>query len=194
GVVFKLAFLGTLTAAFYVVGEVVRTRLKLRAGGVALTVVGSAMLLFDGWIVIDGYGLTGYWPWAALLLVVSLVYWITEVRIAGGFFGVIGAAAQLAWWWMLGAGLGWSVAPRMAAWAVVAAIWLATSKRAARSAPLASLATVLRWGSPIAALVAVIGLANDLNIGPTTWVELGSAIVLAFAISFIAEETPEIPS
>ena len=98
---FKLAFLGALTVAFYVGGYLARTKYQLRAGGVALTVVASAMLLFDCWIVIDGFNLTGPYPWALAMLLCSAVYWLTEVWTGDRFYGVVGAAAQIGWWWLL---------------------------------------------------------------------------------------------
>ncbi|MHB9004387.1 MAG: SCO7613 C-terminal domain-containing membrane protein, partial [Coriobacteriia bacterium] len=184
-VVFKLVFLGLLTAGFYVAGRLVRTRLGLAGGGVALTVVASAMLLFDGWIAIDGYGWTGVWPWVAWLAVCSAIYWYTETSMGGGFFGVTGAAAQVAWVWLLGDGLGWQDAPRAAAIAVVALVWAYAGRRVANKAPFISLASVLKFAAPATALVAAFLALGGVLIGPTGWTEIISALIVAVAGSAI---------
>ncbi|MDH4140207.1 MAG: hypothetical protein OEV43_06500, partial [Coriobacteriia bacterium] len=144
GVGFRLGFLGALTVAFFGTGFLVRSRLRLVGGGVALVAVGSAMLLFDGWIAIDGYELDGPWPWVGWLLVCWAVYWAVEVVVGGRFFGIIGAAAQVVWLWILGQGLGWDTAPRMAAIALVGLAWTLAGRRAEGHAPYASLAGVLK--------------------------------------------------
>jgi hypothetical protein len=184
---FKIGFLGLLTAGFYVAGYLVRTRLDLIGGGITLTVVASAMLLFDGWIVIDGYGLEGPWPWVGWLFVCSAAYWFTETRIAGRFFGAIGAAAQVAWIWLLGQGLGWTTAPRMAAIAVIAAVWALVAERVDRREPFASLATVLRWAAPVVVTLAAVGVATDIGIAPVGWSEIAGAIIVGLAGSFVLD-------
>lgn len=178
---FKLVFLGLMTAGFYVAGTYVRERLDLAGGGVALTVVASAMLLFDGWIAIDGYNLQGAWPWVGWLLVCTAAYWYTETVIAGRFFGVLGAAAQIAWWWLLGQGLGWQTSPRLAGLAVVALLWSVAARFAADRKPVASLAAVLQWASPVLLTGAAVGLVVDMAFGNVGWIQITSALVLAAA-------------
>ncbi len=190
---FRIGFLGLLTAGFYVAGNLVRTRLKLAAGGIALMVVGSAMLLFDGWIVIDGYALTGPWPWVGWLAVCSAVYWLTEVRVAGRFFGAIGAAAQIAWVWLLGQGMGWTTGPRMAGIAVVALAWTLAGRLAEKREPLVSLAWVMRLAGPIVVGFAAIGVAVDLGIGPVGWTQIVAALVVGTCATIIADLV-ELPS
>lgn len=193
GVEFKLVFLGTLTAGFYAAGHLVRTRLGLAAGGVALMAVGSAMLLFDGWIAIDGYGLVGMWPWVVWLAVCSAVYWFSEVAIGGSFFGIIGASAQVAWVWLLGEGLAWPAPQRLAGMALVAVLWALAARNARGATPFASLALVLRWAAPVLVLGSGIGLMLDLPTGPATWTYIASALVVGSAATMIFELT-EMPS
>lgn len=158
----KLAFMGALTAGFYAAGFWARTRLKLRAGSVALTTVASAMLLFDGWILISGYDLEGPLPWAGVLIVCSAIYWFTEVRLAERFFGVIGAAAQVGWWWLLGEGLGLAEPMRLAGLAVLALVWQIASERGRDDKTVGSLAQGLSWAAPVLATIVVLGVLRDL--------------------------------
>jgi len=157
----RLGFMGFCTLAFYAAGWYAH-KLQLRAGAVALTAVGSAMLLFDGWIVIDGYSLEGPLPWAVLLLVCSLVYWVTEIWLAERFFGAVGAAAQIAWWWLLGEALGLPVPARLAGIALVALAWQIASERASGDETVGSLAEILACAAPITAGIVVLGLLRDL--------------------------------
>lgn len=184
---FKIVFLGVLTAAFYVAGELVRSRLKLDRAGIALVAVSSAMLLFDGWIVIDGYNLQGLWPWVVWLAVCSVVYWLIEMRFAGRFFGVIGAAAQVGWVWLLGQGLGWPTASRMAAIALIALAWSLAARLAKENEPLASLSQVLRYAGPIALVVSVVGVATDLAIGPATWTQVIATLIVGTCATVLAD-------
>lgn len=187
GVGFKLVFLGSLTAAFYAAGHLVRRRLGLAAGGVALMAVGSAMLLFDGWIAIDGYGLTGPWPWVGWLAVCSLVYWYSEVAIGGAFFGVIGASAQVAWVWLLGEGLAWPAPQRLAGIALVAVLWALAARNAQDRPPFSSLARVLRWAAPVLVAGCGVGLGLDISTGPATWIYIASALVVGSAATMVFE-------
>lgn len=187
GVGFKLVFLGSLTAAFYAAGHLVRTRLGLAAGGVALMAVGSAMLLFDGWIAIDGYGLEGPWPWIGWLAVCSLAYWFSEVAIGGSFFGVIGASAQVAWVWLLGEGLAWPAPQRLAGMALVAVLWALAARNAQGKAPFSSLALVLHWAAPALVIGCGIGLGLDISTGPATWMYVASALVVGSAATMVFE-------
>lgn len=162
GTLSKFGLLAALTAGFYVAGWWARTRLKLSVGATALTAVASSMLLFDGWILIDGLRLAGPWPWAVLLFGCSLAYWYTEVRIASGFFGVIGAGAQVAWWWLLGAGLGVPAPVRLAGITVVALAWLIAAERGEGRVGIGSLARILRWAAPVTAAGASAAMLADL--------------------------------
>lgn len=155
----KLAVLGAVTAGFYLGGEFVRTRMELPAAGVALIGVGSAMLLFDGWAVINGFGLQGMWSWAVLLLACSLAYWATELRIAGGWFGAIGAAAQVGWWWLLGQAMHVPGEWQATGIAVVALLWAVGGGRVGVDGPLAALGTVLRSGSVVLGALTVVAVA-----------------------------------
>ncbi len=187
GVGFKLAFLGTLTVGFYVAGDLVRRKLRLLAGSVALFVVGSAMLLFDGWIAIDGFGLQGAWPWVAWLAVCSLVYWYSEVAIGGSFFGIIGASAQVAWVWLLGEGLAWPTPQRLAAVAFVAVLWALAARNAAGRSGFTSLATVLRYAAPVAVAGCALGALGDLSAAPADWGVLLSALVIGTCATVVFE-------
>lgn len=189
GAGFRLAFLGALTAAFYAVGWFVRSRMGLTSGGLALTAVGSAMLLFDGWIAIDGYALRGAWPWVGWLLFCSAAYWITEVAVGGRFFGVTGAAAQIAWVWLLGDALHWPTPARMAGIAVVACAWSLSARFASDRAAFAPLAATLRWGAPVAVALSSAGLLSDLMIAPADLLYLVSALVCGAAVTLVVDVT-----
>ena len=186
GVVFKLGFLGGLTAAFYAAGHFARTKFELPSGGAALTVVGSAMLLFDCWIVISGFHLTGTLPWAVALLLCSGVYWFTEVALGDRFYGIAGAAAQVGWWWLMAAGLDFTVPVRLAGIAVIALLWQLVAERAEDSDTFGSLATVLLWSAPLVTLLASVGIAADaLFVGTSTWTVVGSAVAVALATGVV---------
>lgn len=180
----RFAFLGVLTLAFYSSGSYVRTKLELEAGGVALTVVASAMLVFDGWILIDGFGLSGPMPWAVWLLLCSGVYWLTETKLAGGFFGAIGAAAQVAWWWLLGEGLGWSLSPRFAVIALILVAWAITSRRIDKESPLSSLGRVLGFAAPAGAVALVLAALTNVTVS-TSPIDFVSVAVVGWAFSGI---------
>ncbi len=182
----RFAFLGALTLGFYVAGDRVRTKLGLTTGGVALTVVGSAMLLFDGWILIDGYRLSGPWPFAFWFLLCSGAYWLTETRLRGGFFGITGAAAQIAWWWLLGEGLHMSTEPRLAGIAVVLALWALTARRVDESSDYGSLARVLKVAAPIGAVLVVWAFLARFGLAGGA-AEFISATVVAIAVTIIAD-------
>jgi len=159
---FKLAFMGALTVAFYAAGNHARKNLGLKAGGTALTVVGSAMLLFDCWIVIDGFDLQSVSAWAVALLVCSLVYWFTEIRLGERFYGIAGAAAQVGWWWLLGTGMHLEYPLRIAGVAAVALLWQLTAERVRGDSQFASLADVLVRAAPAVQAIAVLALIADL--------------------------------
>ncbi|MBI5232179.1 MAG: hypothetical protein HY876_08455 [Coriobacteriales bacterium] len=181
----KLAVMVALTIGFYVAGDIARRKYDLQVGGVALTAVGSAMLLFDGWIAIDGFDLSGPLPWAILLLVVSSVYWLTEIRLAGRYFGVAGAAAQIGWWWLLGEGLGWPMTWRLAAIACVALAWQIAGRRAARSPSVAEFGESLRLAAPVVAAGAAAGALVALAFNPS----LDTAKLVAVAVTSLAAGT-----
>lgn len=190
----KLLFLGTITAGFYAAGWWARTKMDLASGGVVLTAVASALLLFDGWILIDGYGLQGPGAWAGVLLVCSLVYWFTEVRLASGFFGVTGAAAQIGWWWLLGEGIGLPAPVRLAGIALVALLWQVLGRRAKDVPAFASLALVLTWAAPAVAVITVFGLLADLMlVGTADLTVIASAVVVSAACGLALHLTDGIP-
>jgi hypothetical protein len=178
----RLGFLGTLTIGFYAAGLIVLRRFELQAGAIALTVVGSAMLLFDGWIIIDGYNLPGAWPWVGWLALCTVVYWVMEYLITGGYLGVIGAAAQVAWWWMLGSALGWSDSWRFAGLAVVALLWAITGRWGRERSAVRSLARILEWAAPGLAFVCVAGLLLVAATAEDGWAAIAPAAVLAAAL------------
>ncbi|MDP2401394.1 MAG: hypothetical protein Q8M66_05395, partial [Actinomycetota bacterium] len=129
----------------------------------------------------DGFGLSGPWPWAAWLFVCSGAYWFTEIRVGGRFFGVTGAAAQIAWWWLLGQGLGWTTAPRFAGIALIGLVWAYVGSLARDEGPFAPLASLLRVASPVVIGGAALAVMVDLGIGPATWTEVISAAVVGGA-------------
>lgn len=191
----KLAVLAAVTLAFYAGGELVRTRMRLPAVGVALIGVGSAMLVFDGWAVINGFGLSGPLPWALLLLACSLVYWRTEMRIVGGWFGAIGAAAQVGWWWLLGQALHFPAEWQVAGIAVVALMWSLAGDRVEGEGPLAALGTVLRTGSALlVVLTSVSMLGRSLDVlGHGTIGVIAAAVLTAVAATIVVERrAPEL--
>jgi len=182
----KFAFLGTLTAGFYAAGWWARTKLELRAGSTALVTVASAMLLLDGWILIDGYNVSGLWPWAVLLLACSAAYWATEIWLAERFFGVIGAAAQMGWWWLLGAGLGLPVPARLAGMALVVVAWQFAAERGADDRTVGSLAQVLAWAAPVTSVLLTLGVVADLVIvGSAGAVEVAYAAVVSASAAVV---------
>ncbi len=190
----KLGFLGALTAAFYAAGWYARTKLELRAGSAALTVVASAMLLFDCWIVIDGWNLEGLLPWGVALLLCSAVYWFTEVRLGDRFYGVAGAAAQVGWWWLMSAGLHWQTSVRVAGIAVIALLWQVVAERARNSDTFGSLASVLLWAAPPVELVAAFALAGDaLLLGTSNWTLAGCAATVAACAAVVTMRTEIVP-
>jgi len=182
GTLGKLAFMGTATLCFYIAGYFARTRLNLMAGSTALTAVGSAMLLFDCWIVIDGFSLTGPMPWAVALLVVSGVYWLSEVTLGQRIYGVAGAAAQVAWWWLAADALHLDPMVRIAVIAVVGVVWQLLAARGVENEPVRSLSEVLLWAAPVVEALAALGTAAAvLAYGPTNAVMVAAATVTAAA-------------
>lgn len=194
GTMAKLAFLGALTTGFYGAGWWARVKLLLPVGAVALTAVASAMLLFNGWIVIDGYRLEGPVPWAIVLLVCSTVYWYTEVRLSSRFFGVVGAAAQVAWWWLLGAGLGVPATVRIAGIAVVALGWQIAAERGRGRPAVGSLATVLEWAAPVVAAGASLAILSDLAfVGGSSVRAVAAAAVTAASAAIVMRRSRLLP-
>lgn len=185
----KLLVLVAVTSLFYAGGEFVRTRMELPSVGVALVGVGSAMLLFDGWAVINGFGMTGPGPWAVLLLGCSLIYWATELRIAGGWFGAVGAAAQVGWWWLLGQALHLPTHWQIAGIALVAMAWALAGDRVRREGPLAVLGAVLRSGSLLLAIVMSVAMLSQalLLAGSGTLALLLAALVTAVSVTVVIE-------
>lgn len=186
----KVAFMGALTAGFYVAGWWARARMRLAVGAVALTAVASTMLLFVGWIAIDGYGLAGPLPWAVWLLVCSVVYWFTETRLESRFFGVLGATAQIAWWWLLGAGLGLPAPTRLAGLALVALGWHLVARRVSPDSPASSLARVLEVAAPVLAAGATAALLVDIAfLGSADGAVVAAAAVTSACAGLIAAGT-----
>ncbi len=169
GTVEKFAFMFALTCGFYGAGWWALNRLRLHTGAIALVAVASGMLLFDGWILIDGSGLEGPAPWGALLLVCSCVYFATGL-VLGRTFTVAGAAAQVAWWWLLGDALGLSRPAVFAGISLVALVWLLVSERVRDHETASDAATVLAWGAPVLAAGCALGAVVDV-------VLVGSAVV-----------------
>ncbi len=185
GVAGRLTLMGALTAGFYAGGWWAR-KAGLKVGGTALTAVGSAMLLFEGWIAIDGLKLEGPLPWAALLFVCSAVYWFTEVKLAERFYGVVGAAAQVGWWWLLTAGLDVTTPVRLAGIAGIAVLWQLAGERGRESQTVGSLARVLEYAAPVAAAGAGVGLLGDLVfIGTAGVTEVACAAVTSLAAGVV---------
>ena len=195
GATARLGFLGLLTVGFYVAGFFVRRRLKLKTGGVALTVVGSAMLLFVCWILIDGFRLPTLLSWSAALFVLSLVYWFTEISLGDRFYGVAGAAAQVGWWWMMTAGLHQPVAVRLGGIALIALVWQLVAERARESETFGPLARLLLWAAPVVELLAVLGaVSNLLLIGESTWTLAGWAAAVSASGAVVAMRSKLFPA
>ena len=192
----KLGFMGALTIGFYAAGAYARTKLGLKAGGTALTVVGSAMLLFDCWILIDGFNLQSMTSWALALLFCSIVYWFTEVRLGERFYGVAGAAAQVGWWWLLGAGMHLEYPVRIAGIAVVALLWQLTAERVREQSSFASLGRVLEWAAPLVQTVAAVALlVNLVAIGsPDARTLFAAAVASAAAATVVLRTRIPLPS
>jgi hypothetical protein len=194
GPLVKLGFLGAATIAFYAAGYFARTKLKLRAGSTALTVVGSAMLVFDCWIVINSYHLTGPLPWAVALLFISAVYWFTEAVFHERIYGIAGAAAQVAWWWLAADGLNLDPIARVAIISVVGVAWQVLAARAIDDETWHSLAEVLLWGAPIVeVLAAPAAAAALLRSGETDIVVVATAAVVSASGAFVALRSALIP-
>ena len=193
GALVKLGFLGAATLAFYAAGYFARTKLKLMAGSTALTVVGSAMLVFDCWIVIDSYHLTGPLPWAVALLLISAVYWLTEVVFGQRIYGVAGAAAQVAWWWLAADGLHLDPVVRVAVIAVVGVGWQLLAARAVEEDALHSLSEVLLWAAPVVEVLAALGaIFALLRHGPTDIVVVATAAVVSASGAIVALRTEHV--
>lgn len=162
----KLLALGGVTIGFYIAGWYTRRKLELRTGGGALTVVASTMLLFDWWILIDGFGLPTTTSWAGALLLTSLVYWASEVVLGDRFYGAAGAAAQVGWWWLMASGLHLEQSWRLVGIAVIALVWQLSAERARASDGFGSLATMLEWAAPVVEVLAAMSfVGNAMFIG-----------------------------
>ena len=185
--------MGALTIGFYSAGYYARAKLGLRAGSTALSAVASAMLLFDCWILIDGFGLQSIPAWTVALFFCSLVYGYTEIRFGERFYGVAGAAAQVGWWWLLGAGLHLEYPVRIAGVALVALLWQLTAERVREDSSFASLASVLQWAAPVVGVVSLIGLLGDtVTVGSPDTVTLvaNAAAAAAAAVIFWRTKLP----
>jgi len=178
--------LGLVTIGFYIAGDRVRSRLGMPVAGAALGIVGSAMLLFDGWILIDGFGLIGAWPWAVWFALCSAVYWLAEVRYGGRAFGAMGGVAQIAWWWLLGSGFEWDPALRLALIALVMASWLLTARRLEGEPGLAGLSSLLGplacVGTALTVLASVVVMSLDANLAA-----LACAAIVGWSATFVLD-------
>jgi hypothetical protein len=176
----KLGALTAVTVGFYAAGWFTRARLGLKVGASALTVVASAMLLFDSWILIDGFDLPPEPAWSAALLVISLVYWLSETLLREKFYGITGAAAQVGWWWLMGSALHISQTWRLAGLAVIALLWALTAERAKGNESFGSLARMLLYAAPTTVvLTAAAYAANALMLGASSLPLAESGVVVA---------------
>ncbi len=139
----SLAGLIVATITLYFDGEWARSKLSLPVLGTAMISGAAALFLLDGYAVIHWLGVSGSVPWAVVLLASSVGYWLTELRIKGGWFGVAGALAQVGFCWLLGLSMGWQTYWIVALIGVVAAIWAVASDRIDAEGPLGALWRVL---------------------------------------------------
>jgi hypothetical protein len=93
----QLGFIVLFTLSFYGAGWFLRTRMKLRASGIAVTAIGSLLVPLDFYAVGIAGGVVPAERWAWVWLVASLVclpiYTFTAIRIQAGFFGYTVAVA-----------------------------------------------------------------------------------------------------
>ena len=92
----QIAFLGSFTAGFYLLGWYVRTQLKLEGSGIALIAVASLLIPLDFYAFYISGGLPGHsWPtvWLAASFVCLIAYGVTAVLLQATFFGYLVALA-----------------------------------------------------------------------------------------------------
>ena len=136
----QIAFLGSMTAAFFGLGWYVRTRMKLVGSGIALTAVAGLLIPLDFYaFYISGGFPPDSWPtvWLAASVVCLGAYLLVAVLLQAEFFGYLVALALGS---CLLAGLNlWNVSPSWWLTAVTGlALFLASANEALRR-------TVGRW-------------------------------------------------
>ena len=93
----QLAAIVLFTLSFYGGGWFMRTRMNLRASGMALTAVGSLLVPLDFYAVFiaGGFWPAERWPWVWLMAsaVCLPIYIFTALRLRAQFFGYVVAAA-----------------------------------------------------------------------------------------------------
>ena len=193
----KLGLLATVTAAMFVGGESIRLRLKLPVVGTALLWAGSAMVIFDGFLVILAFDLRGPWPWAAVFLISTLVSAVIEGRLRTRWFGGLAAASQLAWWWLAADAFHVPMMGRLAIVAVVGALWTLAGRLDVEG-PLAGLLWALGVFGPAVAAAAGVGaaglaLGDWLNGTPVGLVDIVWAAVATAGAALAYEITDLIP-
>ncbi|MFO7683507.1 MAG: hypothetical protein R6X34_26030, partial [Chloroflexota bacterium] len=92
----QIAFLGSMTTSFFVLGWYVRTRMKLEGSGIALTAVAALLIPLDFY----AYYISGGFPadsWPTVWLVTSVVclgvYLLAAALLQAAFFGYLVALA-----------------------------------------------------------------------------------------------------
>jgi hypothetical protein len=190
----KLFALVAVTAGFYAAGWYTRSKLDLQVGSGALTVVASAMLLFDWWILIDGFHLPPAMSWSFALLVTSVVYWASEVLLGKRYYGIAGAAAQVGWWWLMTSGLHFEDAWRLAGLGIIALVWQLTAERARDSEAFGPLAVILEWAAPaVQVLAALAFIATTVLIGNSSMNLAVCGLILALGGAVVLVRTRHIP-
>jgi hypothetical protein len=107
----QIAFLGSFTAGFYLLGWFVRARLKLEGSGIALSAVASLLIPLDFYaFYISGGFPADSWPmiWLLASVVCLGAYLLTAVLLQATFFGYLVALAGGS---LVLAGLNWWGAP-----------------------------------------------------------------------------------
>ncbi len=93
----QLGFIVLFTLSFYGAGWFLRTRMKLRLSGIAVTAIGSLLVPLDFYAVGVAGGVVPaeQWPWVWLIAsaVCLPIYTFTTVRIQAEFFGYLVVAA-----------------------------------------------------------------------------------------------------
>jgi hypothetical protein len=179
-----LAGLIGATVILYADGDWLRRKLSLPVLGFWLMAAGGTLFVLDGYVVLQILGLSGPFPWAVVLLVCSIAYWLTEGRVGNGWFGVAGEFFQFGFWWMLAYALGLGTVVASALIGVVAAIWAVGSTLINPRGPYGGLARVLATGSlvvtAVVTVVLVVLVPAAMFTGGTVW-PIGVTAVSALA-------------
>ena len=184
-----LAGLIGATVILYADGDWLRRKLSLPILGFWLMAAGGTLLVLDGYVVIRILGLTGPYPWAVVLLVCSIAYWLTEGRVGNGWFGVAGEFFQFGFWWMLAYALGLGTVVASALIGVVAAIWAVGSTMINPRGRYGGLARVLASGSllvtAVVTAVLVLLVPAAMFTGGTVWpIAVTAVAALAALVTF----------